>query len=209
MAILNIIFGSLGLLCMLCNGVVMLGNAAGGNRGGGFGGNDPAAARMMQMVEQEIPAYMAVQVGALVIGLTLAALMLISGIGLLYMQNWARIAAIVYAITDILLRIGNLVYYFAFVSPVMSRALQQVQFRQGNVAGPDMGVLMGIINVTMIAVSLVIVIYDVILLVFMLVPGVVAAFGQRAPEEAYEQDRYDEEEDELGRDRRRREDWNE
>jgi hypothetical protein len=209
MAILNIVFGSLGLLCNLCGAAQLVMNIASANRVGPGGGPDPSA-QLWKAMTEEIPAYVPVQIGNLLVSLLLSAVLLASGIGLLKMQKWARVAAISYAVFDILLRIGALAYHFAFVSPVMSRALNRVmqgQFRQANTPTPDMGFLWNLINVLTVGIVAIFIIYDAVLLITMLLPAVGRAFAQQPLDE--EEERFDEEGDDFERERRRREKWSE
>jgi hypothetical protein len=214
MGILNIIFGSLGLLCSLCSGIMVLTNMAGANAG--VGGPNNVQVEMMKMVEAEVPAYQAVQIAQVIFYFILSVMLLMSGIGLLNMQNWARMAAIAYAVIDIVVRIAALVYQLAFINPVMMRAMDramQLQMQQfpgpNRPPVPNMSALTGIINVVTVIVALVVIAFDVILLIIMLLPRVAAAFALRPPPDDDERRDGDEDEDDLDRERRRRDEWSE
>jgi len=205
MGILNIIFGSLFLLCYLCNGVSLIMQSS--NRGGGFGGaNDPGVELMNQM-QAEIPGFMAYQVGSSLLHLTLSILLLTSGIGLLNMQRWARAGSIVYAVVTILVEIGALIYQLAFINPVMNRVLEDILRRQrvGPGGGPPISGLITIINVVTVIVQILLMVYAIVLLIMMLRPSAAAAFGGGPPPEEPLADRYGEGGDEY---ERRRDPWN-
>src|SRR5262245_45794346 len=99
MAILNIIFGSLFTLMCMCEGASLVMNAAGMNPG--QGGNDPNV-RMMEQLMSELPGYMVVRVATFLLNFSLSVLLLVSGIGLLNMKSWARVASIIYGVVNIL-----------------------------------------------------------------------------------------------------------
>src|SRR5690349_13696963 len=103
MGILNIVLGSLFLLCNLCGGVmllVFLGTSAQG--GGPFPGGVNPIADMWAFMGREVPAFPAVSIGELVLNFILCACLIISGIGLLNMRGWARVLALIYSVITIL-----------------------------------------------------------------------------------------------------------
>src|SRR5262245_54997688 len=106
MGILNIVFGSLGLLCYVCVGVMFL--ALMGSTAGFPGGVNPIQ-DMMNFMERQIPGYKAIMISSLILGFLLSVLLLVSGIGLLNMQGWARVLSILYSIIMILVQIGSLI----------------------------------------------------------------------------------------------------
>src|SRR5262245_14828182 len=116
MGILNIVFGSLFLLCYLCDGGQFILHAASASRPRAIF-RDPAA-EMLQALQAEVPGYMAFRVSQILLSLGLAILLLTAGIGLLNMQRWARVGSIVYAIATIFLQIFTLIYQIAFINPV-------------------------------------------------------------------------------------------
>jgi hypothetical protein len=205
MGILNIVFGSLFLLCYLCNGVQLIMQSSG--KAGGFGGaNDPGVELANQM-QAEIPGLMVHQVSTTLLHLALSVLLLSSGVGLLNMQHWARVGSIVYAVVTIILEIGNLIYQLAFINPVMKRVLEDMLRRdhRGPGGGPEIGTLMNIITVITVIVYILLMVYAIVLLIMMLRPSVAAAFGAGPPPEEPLVDRYGEGGDEY---ERRRDPWN-
>lgn len=211
MGILNIIFGALFLLCFLCSGASLLMQMSGARMGGGGLGdaNDPTA-QMWNFMKTEIPGFMAVQVASLVVHLLLTLLLLMSGIGLLNMQGWARIGSIFYAITSILVEIASLFYQLVYVNPAMNRWLQRELQRirvPGAPPAPDVSFFATAMNVGSIIGAVILVSYGVVLLIMMLLPKVSAAFAGGGRVETYKE--RDEEYYDEGFERRRREDWSE
>ena len=201
MGVLNIVFGSLFLLCSLCNGGQLMMNTAAANRGPRGFLREPGA-EMLEALKAEIPGYMAIEVSRHLLHLGLAILLLTAGIGLLNMQRWARVGSIIYAVATIILEIGSLIFQLAFVNPVTSRVL-------GQIFGPfgDLGFFPDFINTMTIASAFLLLIYAVVLLIMMLVPGTRAALEGHAAGDGYRGDGYDDEGYEHERRPRRRDDW--
>src|SRR4051794_11643492 len=106
LAILQIIFGSLGLLGSLC-GVGM--QLAGG--GSMFGGQAPQGMPDIQaLLRERVPHYEIVLLGGLILGLISGTVMIVSGVGLIRMRPWARVLTIGYAIYYIASTILNVAY---------------------------------------------------------------------------------------------------
>jgi hypothetical protein len=201
MGILNIVFGSIFLLCYVCSGLSLVTNAGAGG-GGGFGGGMDQAA-MWNFMTNEVPGYVAFSAGNVLLNLLASILLLTSGIGLLNMRSWARVGSIVYSILTILMQIAALVYQLAFVNPAMTRFFREFAGRGGL---PDMSPFMTIITVISVIVYVILMIYGIILLIVMLNPRVSAAFAGHAPVGEYEAERPDDGDD---YERRRRRDWGE
>jgi hypothetical protein len=182
--ILNIVFGSLGLVCYSCIGfglVVLL--------GGGLGAaQDPQLRLAKEAIDdmlRNVPGYVPAIVISLVLGVVLALILIISGIGLLYVQGWARIICIIYSIISILSQLGALVYRLAVLNPALERWANDFVMRHG---GGPMRENPGASNVWEIAVSVFFIGYAVALLVVMFLPQVSAAFAGWAPRETYERE---------------------
>jgi len=205
MGILNIIFGSLGLLAILCLGTCFGVVGAVDVERDMPGGINPLK---LMWSYPEIKNYFIVSG---VIGLITGTILLVSGIGLLRMRNWARIASIGYAVFTILFQLASFYYSIAHLNPAMERwekdynerVREWAQQRGGGVppqqpSNPMLNMAGGIVG-TIIGMG-----YAVVLLIVMLLPKVSAAFtGRGAVEEPWErrdEDYYDE-----GYERRRRE----
>lgn len=182
--VLNIIFGSLGLLCNLCMGgfialfAVILNQPA----------QDREVAKLQEMMRPlvDAPGFAAFITASMVVGIILAAVLLFSGIGLLKVQPWARTASIFWAVTSIIIQIGSLAYTIAVVNPAMENWLRQVaaQAKQGipppqnPAASAAQSVVGAVIGMT----------YAVVLLIFMFTPTVVNAFKRRGGIDPYDRD---------------------
>ena len=167
MAILNMVFGALGIFGLLCIGLMFLimpqlPQPPGGN---------PAIKVF------EVPAYKQSVFVFASIGAVLAILEIIAGIGLLRMKTWGRRLSIGYAVTTIVIQVIGLVVNIAYVNPkiaeVMAQDTQQ-PFAQmqsnpmvGNI-GTGFGAVLGMA-------------YAVALLIVMFRPHVRAAFAEAQP----------------------------
>src|SRR5262245_7988109 len=110
MGVLNIVFGSVFLLCAVCSGMVHLLQF---HPPGVFPGRVNPASDLWAFLSREVPAYPVVLVGHLVLGGVLNLLLLVAGIGLLNQQAWARVVSLVYAILTLLSQLGVLVFWVA------------------------------------------------------------------------------------------------
>src|SRR5213082_3201917 len=89
--VLAIVYGSLFSLCGFCG---LVGIAAQGAMGNNFmAGNDPMQVQLQKelqnALERDVPGYKAFQIVGTIVGLGEAVVMLVAGIGLLYMRRWA------------------------------------------------------------------------------------------------------------------------
>lgn len=185
-AVLHLIGGGLGLIGSLCGGVGLLVSGTAGP-----GAPDPQA-----FLKQNIPMYMPVSVGQLLIGLVLDVLLLSAGIGLLNRQSWARYASIAYACISIPYKIFGLVWTLVFVNPAIDKLFAQAATTTpGFQAGFQFGRYFGL------ALSGLFILYPIAVLWVMLLP---ATKRELAPEGG--RSRYDEDDRDDYDDRRRRRD---
>jgi len=186
-AILQLVFGGLGIVCGICGAV---GSGFQDNpafQGGGANNADQAkmkeAAKKFEEKTKEIeekkaPGLHVYEVAAHVMGWVLSVAMIVSGLGLLKMQRWARGLAIVYAILSLLHKIVVAVYTLAFLNPAAQEALQQIP-------AEDRKVLETITNFTFILGDVLIfvtMVYPIIVLIVMLLPSVARAFRPYDPD---------------------------
>jgi hypothetical protein len=210
--ILNIIFGSLGLLCYVCAGAGFLILYAAFSQAGPQPREMQDLRQLWEAVQRQMPWFGAYMIGNVILSFFLAILLLISGIGLLNMKGWARTLAILYSIITIVTQIAALVLTLAYVNPQILRVTQELMarnpaFRPSNDPFGG-GSLMGS-NIQSVIGAVIGMIYAIVLLIIMLMPSVSAAFAGRGRRDDYELDRQEDEDDDLGRERRRREEWNE
>jgi hypothetical protein len=139
-AILQVVFG---LLVLGCDGFGVI-NAYGfekmaespGNRGPGiqkdgragqtkdpgaaFNQGFEAGASAQITVIEKVPSYLPALYFQSFFGLFLGFLMVLSGIGLFFMQSWARWLAVVYGVFSLMARLAFVVYHATVVLPVLN-----------------------------------------------------------------------------------------
>jgi len=161
-AILNLVFGGLGLLCSVCGvGGLALGPALQNMQpqAGPNGGFDPQG--LQKHMEAKVPGYVALQWGQVGLGMVLSLVLVFGGIGLLRMNPSARWICIGYSVVTILYHLGYMVYTIAIVNPAIDEWMKQqgIQLPTGIfAAGSVIGALIGMT-------------YAVILFIFMMLPS--------------------------------------
>src|SRR5262245_13884510 len=99
-AVLNIVFGSLGLLCscFYTLGVGVLMTATPNNP-------HPQLAdlgRIAEVLKREIPSYLPIEISMALYFVLVSSLLIVAGIGLLYIAGWARVLCFIFSVTTIL-----------------------------------------------------------------------------------------------------------
>ncbi|MBV9122287.1 MAG: hypothetical protein JO112_02865 [Planctomycetes bacterium] len=175
-AILNLVFGGLGVFCLLC-------------AGGAFGlfysisQSNPQAAKDFAALQfpSIVMIYYLVSFG---VGWILALILVISGTGLLKMRPWARQLCLIYSGVSIVLSLASLVFSIFYIQPAMqtwqhdfNQRMAEMDKKQGVPPPPQMqqspiGGIIGSVMGTIIGL-----LYPVLLAVFMLLPRVSAAFA--------------------------------
>jgi hypothetical protein len=126
-AILHLVFGGLGLLGMLCLGglalffVAIVSNAP---------PNDPAMRDLKEIgaiYQRNVPGLVPYLLVTLVTGLIFDTLLVVAGLGLLKLRNWARSASIFYAIVSLFLAIASAGYSFAVFNPGIDKAQAELE----------------------------------------------------------------------------------
>jgi hypothetical protein len=194
-AILQILFGSLGLLFSLCGGAIQL--AGGSKIFAPPGGAQAAGPDVEGMIRARVPFYEAWQIGGLALGVAAGAVMLVSGIGLLRMRPWARKVTIGYACYNILATIANFVFALVVTAPLMKEIFAELR------ADPKLPPqAVSVLNLTETFATigtytnLVFLAYPIILLAVMFFPHVRAAFRAASLPPAKEEEDGDEDYDE-------------
>ncbi len=121
MAILNLIFGGWWLLMLLCAGFSIALMAAWQGMPGMFNPRE-----MVQMIEQELPGYLAIVITSTTLSMALTVWLMVCGVGLLYMRGWARWGCVVAAVILILSQIVNLIVTLVWVTPVTMRVNEKM-----------------------------------------------------------------------------------
>jgi hypothetical protein len=185
-AIFHLILGGLGLLLGLC-GVAMLA-ATGGNpmTGPTFDFGNPQVAQQQKAQQEAIQRVMAnvpfikpFQIGTQVVNLTLSAVLLVAGIGLLAMRSWARWLSVAYAGVSIPVTLATMVYMGVYLLPAqqeMFRQMPTVNAQQAQMM-QSMGQVMGPMTLFFQAFYFV---YPAVVLIILLMPSVGAVFSGKA-----------------------------
>ena len=154
-AILNIVFAAFGILGVL--GSVML-----------FAATEATSKNPIIQIIHDNPTYAAWMKISIVLGLLISGALLAEGIGLLQLKPWARVLSIIYAIYSIVMvPVGSVVNYFFVVQPMLQHAHGAQGPEQAAAIGGAIGGMVG---------GCFGLIYPVLLLIFMLMPKVAAAF---------------------------------
>jgi hypothetical protein len=190
LGIINIVFASLGLAGNLCCGVAVLVFAGVFNQAV----QDPQFRQMKDLIDgiqRAAPDLVTYFVSLIVLGTILSLSLLIGGIGLLKMKNWARVLCIWVAVLHLLVQAGHFVYDITVIQPAVAQAQQQLLAQAGAAAPPPNPfgniVLSGFSSIISVA-------YYIVLLVFLLQPRIAAAFHEQSlPEASADEPRRDDE----------------
>src|SRR5437763_636365 len=98
-AILNFVFGGLGILGSCVGGIVCLVML---NLPDPPPGQPNPFPNALKFLANEVPSYTAFVMAGLVVGIIMAAALVLAGIGLLRMRPWARLTCILYGFVQIL-----------------------------------------------------------------------------------------------------------
>ncbi len=160
--ILNIVFaiiGIMGAICSLAFFTIIDGNS------------DNPIIQIMQknpvfQAMRDNPSYLAYLKFSMILGVVVAVLLLVAGIGLLKLKPWARMLSIIYGVYGIISVIGNAIAsYFFLIQPMFQKAgVDQAAGAAGGAMGGIYGGFFGLV-------------YPVLLIFFMMRPVVVAAFN--------------------------------
>jgi hypothetical protein len=163
--ILNIIFGVLGLTCTPV-GLLM------STFTGSMMEDMPETAQMQQAPWLEMmnnPAMKTYTYVSTALGMVAAALLLAAGIGLLKLRPWARMVSIGYAVYAILsVIVGGIFSYYFVYAPMFENMSSEGGPEAAGFYGGMIGGMFGGFCFSLI--------YPVLLLIFMFLPGVKAAF---------------------------------
>jgi hypothetical protein len=196
MAILNLIFGGLGLVCICCGAAGLLGFSA-------LAGAAPGMPDIIGAIKKEIPSYVAVVSTELVLSFILTCALVASGVGLLSMQSWARWTAVAWAVLVIPLNIAETAYQLVVVQPAMERVNRELLSKTPGARPTNPPASNPVMeNATTFCSGGLNIVYAIALLIVMFLPDVSAAFAGRGRRRKRVED-----EDDFGEIRyRRRED---
>lgn len=116
-AIINIVLGSLGMLLGLCGiiGLVMMKDMM------QQGGPLAQLQEVQDALAKEVPLYNLMQILGIAVLVILSVAMLVTGIGLLSVQNWARVWSILFSVFAIGWECWEAAYQTIFVKPATKR----------------------------------------------------------------------------------------
>jgi hypothetical protein len=163
-AILGIIFGSLGVLAMLCNLPPLLGVQ--------FAPNP-----IMDGIRKD-PMLMSLTIGGLVINLVLWILELIASIGMLSLKPTARRLFVWFAILNIIISILSIVVNVAVTNPRMQAITERAMQSNPQLNAPQMKAIMQYSSYGGVCFAVVLLIWPILILYFMTRPHVKRAFGE-------------------------------
>jgi hypothetical protein len=188
LAILNFIFGGLGLLCGI-TGTIMV--AGGLDRAlSDIGKNQPGQVKgisyadINEQLAKRVPSYVTVQRTSAIIDLVASALLILSGLGLLKLRPWGQHLGFLYAIIQIphklLASIYGLVVVLPVTSVLMDDAMKNVPpgfQRQAMEFGMNIGYASGLSGAILSPV------YPLLVIVILLLPSLRRALNPaQAPE---------------------------
>jgi hypothetical protein len=177
-AILQFVFGGLGLLGDLCGGLSQAGSGMfPAGRGTQAQMEKDMTRNLEAAMEKRLPNHKAFTMGLLVLDLALCGLMIGGGVGLIKMQPWGRTLTIIYALFSLVMKIVNVAMAALVTAPATKEAMAGMTAGMGREAalvGQIMEITMGIA----IWMPVCLCIYPIVVLVIMLQPHVVAAFAE-------------------------------
>ncbi len=175
-AVLNLIFGGLGLIGSMCGIGYSLIEQSAGASGNPAQPGKVSPADMRKMVDEKIPYNRAVEMGQQAVGLVLSGILIFAGIALLRMSPIGRRVCIAYGLVRIPLAIGEAVWALLVVSPVMADVMKEAT--KGSELPPDFGgIVATVISALSVIVVLLVVGYSSIMVIYMLLPGTAKAFA--------------------------------
>lgn len=171
LGVANMVLGTLGILCACANGGwILFASLISGNEP-----DDPLVKDLTapwNFVVQNVPGYFQIETAMAIFHLAISILAILSGIGLLALKKWGRVLAVLYGLTVIVIEGAYLLYFFAFVSPVLNRF-----------EGPQGGSLLGSGMLDAFG-SLFVMAYAAVLVIVLFLPTVAADFARdHVPEE--------------------------
>ena len=196
-AILNLVFGGLGLVGGLCGIGFQIANQAVHSM---QAKNQPPAAGpapvnpmdVQNRLTEKIPYYRAVEVGGAVVHLILSGIMVFAGIALLRMSAVGRWTCIGYGLLRIPIALAEAVWTILVVSPVVQEVMTEAMKEAAKGAkGAEMppgfgGIMGGVVSVFTGLGALIVVSYSAAMLIYMLMPSTAKAFAAPAPVEGAE-----------------------
>jgi hypothetical protein len=186
LAILNLVYGGLGLMVMLCSASSLVMMVA--MKGMGAGPFNPVP-NQLEFMNQEIPGYTALMIGTVVMELVVSVGFLMAGVGLLRTAAWAWWASLVCGVVVLVWEIPSTAYTIRYVNPAQVKmqalTMEHVKKMQPKgatpVATPEIPMLQDVsfYNGMSIGLAVLISAYPLALLALLFLPSVRAACAGR------------------------------
>jgi hypothetical protein len=185
-AVLQFVFGGLGLLGDVCSAGILI--TGGGNMFTGFAGPQTPQQRQLQDEMQKAmesgPGHKVIQYGQFALDLLISFIMIIGGIGLLKLRPWGRQLSIIYGLLSIAVKIFGIVYALAFTMPAVNEFLRLHQ--PSNQEEQMVLAFMKTFSIFPPFIGLLFMIYPIVVLVIMFRPAIAAAFRGEGREARWE-----------------------
>jgi hypothetical protein len=173
-AVLQLVFGGLGLLCGIFSAAIDL---TGGRDSLRTNQNTPESRfqeASQKLQREKAPAWQAYSVTNQVTNCIFSCMMVASGIGLLRMAQWGRILALVYAGLSVVKGIVVMAYNIVVLNPLADEALHTLPAQDRQAVEPIMTFAM----VFAVAGMVLVMIYPIAIAVIVLLPSVNRAFAE-------------------------------
>jgi hypothetical protein len=176
-AILQFIFGGIGVLFYGCSGLMQASGVT------GPAGNAQAQEKMQQdleaAMEKRMPGIKTINIAIMFLEVAISILMIVGGIGLVKMAPWGRKLTIAYGFLSLIMKGVNIVLGVMVTVPATKEAMasmsdqMQMPAREAAAFGQIMELFLSIGAFTPICFA----IYPIVVLVFMFRPTIAAAFS--------------------------------
>lgn len=189
-AILQIVFGSLGVLCGACAplGLIQQQNAAQDFRSGPKNGLSERQREAFARFAEKSNANLPFTAGAMALSLLGAILMLSGGIGLLNMKPWGRPVTMAWGGLAIVYHLGSFGYLAGVTYPQMNEFMTEFKGGGNSPVADAMLIGMQAGMITGIAVGVLSIFYAAFILFLINRPEVVAAFSGERTRRAFDED---------------------
>jgi hypothetical protein len=170
-AILHLVGGSLGVLGVACTAGLQ----------GIQASQSPRAAqapeqRIEEYIERSVPGYQFLKWGSIAFSLLLSLMMIVAGLGLIWMQPWARYLSLTYAVLSILWHIFDAVTALGFILPATTEFLdREMAHLPGQAPGFSAGMKVGMYFGALFSAAFIA--YPIVVLCLLLRPSIARAFS--------------------------------
>ena len=164
-AVLGIIFGSLGVLGMLCSIPQYFGLQLAPNP-------------MMDGIRKD-PLLLTVTLGSLIVGFVMSVWLLVASIGMLSLKTWARKAMVRYGIVYLVTSILSIILSLSVTNPRMRQVTEQSMQSNAQLNTPQMKTIMRYSSYGGVCFAVVFLLWPILIIYFMSKPHVKSAFHEQ------------------------------